>query len=159
LTIPIALSRWVSHEQANLRVWAVQQLEDQLEDLSYFVSYNYPKQANTAQHADRTARFKMARGPPRRTDRSDLHHLRGNVGDPAADHQPGYLRGSHQVTERVGPLSTRPEFGEAKEDVGDCGGGKVAGLVIPKRIVRLVGDAVARLGILGMEISQACSRN
>ena len=54
------------------------QLEDRLEDLSYFLSYNHPTPVGMAHHEERAATFAMARGKPFRTGRSDLHHLRGH---------------------------------------------------------------------------------
>jgi|GEM_PF-3335251 len=73
--------------------------EDRLEDVSYFLSYNYPIRVGMAHHEGRTVRLAMALRITCRMDRSDLHHLRGDLRDPAADHRPGHLRGAHQVAD------------------------------------------------------------
>ena len=52
--------------------------EDQLEDQSYFLSYNYPIRVGMAHHEGRTVRLAMALRITCRMDRSDLHHLRRN---------------------------------------------------------------------------------
>jgi hypothetical protein len=51
--------------------------EDRLEDVSYFLSYNYPGRVGMAHHEGRTVRLAMALRITCRMDRSDLHHLRG----------------------------------------------------------------------------------
>jgi hypothetical protein len=73
--------------------------EDRLEDVSYFLSYNYPIRVGMAHHEGRTVRLAMALRITCRMDRSDLHHLRGDQRDPKIDHRPGHLRGAHQVAE------------------------------------------------------------
>jgi hypothetical protein len=73
--------------------------EDRLEDVSYFLSYNYPIRVGMAHHEGRTVRLAMALRITCRMDRSGLHHLRRDLGDPAADHRPGHLRGAHQVAD------------------------------------------------------------
>jgi len=52
--------------------------EDRLEDVSYFLSYNYPIRVGMAHHEGRTVRLAMALRITCRMDRSDLHHLRRN---------------------------------------------------------------------------------
>ena len=51
--------------------------EDRLEDVSYFLSYNYPIRVGMAHHEGRTVRLAMGLRITCRMDRSDLHHLRG----------------------------------------------------------------------------------
>jgi hypothetical protein len=73
--------------------------EDRLEDVSYFLSYNYPIRVGMAHHEGRTVRLAMALRITCRMDRSDLHHLRGDLRDSAVDHRPGHLRGAYQVAD------------------------------------------------------------
>jgi hypothetical protein len=56
----------------------VRHFEDRLEDVSYFLSYKYPNQANMAQYEGWTATLAMALLTTCRTVLSDLHHLRGH---------------------------------------------------------------------------------